>query len=139
MAKQDLEKPDLPWEDLLSSAGEAASRAYAPFSGFPVGAALLCPGGEVFSGCNVENSSFPLGICAERVALFAAVAAGKRKFRALALSIPGKRISTPCGACRQVLSEFCEDLPILVEARETGERRFFHLSSLFPHPFSLEP
>ena len=128
-----------PWEELLSSAGEAAARAYAPFSRFPVGAALLCAGGEIFPGCNVENSSYPLGICAERVALFSAVASGKREFRALALKIPGRRISTPCGACRQVLSEFCEDLPILVEAGETGERRLFRLAALLPHPFTLEP
>ena len=100
---------------------------------------MLCAGGEVFLGCNVENSSFPLGICAERTALFSAVAAGKREFLALALSVPGKRIPTPCGACRQVLSEFCDDLPILVEARGSGERRLYRLASLLPHPFSLEP
>ncbi len=139
MDEDKLKTGPFPWEELLSSARDAAARAYAPFSRFPVGAALLCAGGEVFAGCNVENSSFPLTICAERVALFAAVAAGKREFRALALRIPGSRISTPCGACRQVLSEFCEDLPILVEAGGTGERRLFRLAALLPNPFTLEP
>ncbi len=139
MKKDELVASGLPWEDLLASAEDVSSRAFAPFSGFSVGAALLCEDGKVFLGCNVENSSYPLAVCAERVALFSAVAAGRRTFRALALSVPGESPSTPCGACRQVLSEFCRDLPVVVEARGNRRRRLYHLASLLPDPFHLEP
>ena len=125
------------WEELLAAARQAARHAYAPYSGFPVGAALLAGGGRVYAGCNVENGSFPLGLCAERAALAAAVAAGVREFTALALSVPGPGISTPCGACRQVLHEFAPHLSILVEAREGGRRRHFELADLLPEPFIL--
>lgn len=109
---------------LLATAEEAAKCAYAPYSGVHVGAALLAENGEIFTGCNIENASYGLTICAERVALFSAVAKGIRSFSAIAVT------HTPCGACRQVLSEFGDMLIITKE----GTKR---LSELLPQAFSL--
>ncbi|NLE77535.1 MAG: cytidine deaminase [Chloroflexi bacterium] len=123
----------LPWEDLVAAAHEAIRRAYAPYSCYPVGAALLGRSGRVYTGCNVENASFPMSLCAERTAVCKAVADGERTYAALVvLSANG---GTPCGACRQVLREFCEDLPILVVSA-AGERRLFCLSQLLPQAFA---
>jgi cytidine deaminase len=96
----------LDWDALRAAALAVSLRAHAPYSKFQVGAALLCDDGRVFAGCNVENASFGLTICAERSALFAAVAAGAQRFVALALISSAQKPVTPCGACRQVLSEF---------------------------------
>jgi len=101
-------------KDLLKHAAEAAQRTYSPYSHFPVGAALLCDGGEIITGVNVENRSYGLTVCAERVAIFTALAAGKRTFLALAVACPAAGYPVPpCGACRQVLSEFCPpEMPV---------------------------
>lgn len=93
-------------EQLLVAAREAATRAYAPYSQFPVGAALLTDDGTVITGCNVENASYGLTVCAERTAVFSAAAAGHRTVRAVAVTAPRLAAVTPCGACRQVLNEF---------------------------------
>jgi len=101
-----MRKPD-PGE-LVSRAREAARNSYSPYSHFPVGAALLCSDGTVITGTNVENRSYGLACCAERSALFAAVSQGKREFSAVAVCCPGSdQPVSPCGACRQVLGEFC--------------------------------
>ncbi len=95
-------------EELLARAREAARFSYSPYSHFPVGAALLCADGSVVTGANVENRSFGLSNCAERSALFAAVSRGQRSFQAIAVVTPTAETPTsPCGACRQALSEFC--------------------------------
>ncbi len=93
-------------QSLLILAREVRAKAYAPYSNFPVGAALKARSGKIFYGCNVENLSFGLTCCAERNAVFAAVAAGEREFEAIAIVADSKEPVTPCGACRQVLAEF---------------------------------
>ncbi len=97
---------------LTESAFEARQKAYAPYSNFAVGAALRTKSGRIFCGCNVENLSFGLTICAERAAVFAAVAAGEREFEAIAIVADSVQPVTPCGACRQVLAEFAPSLPV---------------------------
>ncbi len=99
--------------DLLAAATTARARAYAPYSQFAVGAALECDDGTIVSGCNVENASYGLTMCAERTALFAAVASGRTRFRAIAVAGPPGVTTPPCGACRQVLAEFGRDLRVL--------------------------
>ncbi|HEY2955833.1 MAG TPA: cytidine deaminase [Candidatus Eisenbacteria bacterium] len=96
----------------MAEAARAREQAYAPYSGFPVGAALLTRGGRVVRGCNVENGSFGLSICAERNAVFKAVSEGERDFVAVAVTAGPKNNASPCGACRQVLREFSPDLVV---------------------------
>ncbi|MGC8838881.1 MAG: cytidine deaminase [Anaerolineae bacterium] len=123
----------LDWDRLVEAALDASQRAHAPYSRFPVGAALLGASGKVYTGCNVENVSFSLTVCAERTAVFKAVSEGEREFRALV--VYSRTGVTPCGACRQVLREFCEDLPDLVVSA-AGERRLYRLAELFPAAFA---
>src|SRR5271156_4430369 len=97
----------------MAAAHAAREHAYAPYSAFPVGAALLCEDGTVVGACNVENASYGLSLCAESAALASAVAAGKRRFTTLAIAGPPKGTCAPCGACRQVLVEFAPALRVL--------------------------
>ncbi len=123
-------------QNLIAAAVEARNRAYAPYSNFPVGAALLTKDGRIVTGCNVENSSFGLTTCAERVAVCNAVAAGCKDFAALAIATSGG--SPPCGACRQVLAEFCDELPmLLVDAVQHDSLKVYNLSRLLPDGFSI--
>jgi cytidine deaminase len=123
------------YEDLIAKAMEARKKAYAPYSHFAVGAALLAKSGRVYTGCNVENASYGLSICAERTAVFKAVSEGERDFEAIAV-VTEKGV-TPCGACRQVLMEFGEDIQVIV-ADEAGEYRVFGLQELLPEAFTPE-
>jgi cytidine deaminase len=127
---------DEEWDALIAAALQVRQYAHAPYSGWQFGAALLGKSGRVHVGCNVENASYGLTICAERSAVFAGVAAGEREF--LALVVAGKSAATsfPCGACRQVLAEFCDDLPILLVG-EDGSRLLTSLNELLPHAFRL--
>ena len=120
---------------LLDQAKSASEKAYAPYSGYKVGAALLCSDGTVFTGCNVENASYSLTICAERNAVFQAVAAGQRDFLALAIYVDGEVLFPPCGACRQVLAEFNPNLHILYANRLGSILR--DLDTLLPQAFTL--
>lgn len=124
------------WDALVEAAQGVRRNAYAPFSGWRFGAAIWGESGRIHVGCNVENSSYGLTICAERSAVFAAIAAGERKF--LALVVAGKEASGsyPCGACRQVLAEFCDDLPLLLIG-EDGSRRAVRLAELLPFTFRI--
>ncbi len=109
-----------------------------PYSNFHVGAALLCEDGSCFEGANVENLSFGLSICAERNAVATAVNAGHRRFTKIALASDGETSVPPCGACRQVLQEFCEDMDILLVDAD-GSWRNFRLADLMPEAFTSFP
>ncbi|RMH19899.1 MAG: cytidine deaminase [Acidobacteria bacterium] len=122
------------WQPLYDAALEARRRAYAPYSRFRVGAALLLADGTIASGCNVENRSYGLAICAERNAVAHAVARGQRDFRAIAVVTDVSPPAVPCGMCLETLTEFAPDLPILV-ANLDGERRQLTLRQLHPMPF----
>ncbi|MBL8438358.1 MAG: cytidine deaminase [Zoogloeaceae bacterium] len=123
--------------ELVEAAIEARKHAYAPYSNFPVGAAIRSANGRIYAGCNVENASFGLTMCAERIALFAALAGGERSFTNLALVGDAQEIS-PCGACRQVLAEFSPDLEIIM-SNVAGSAVRAALSELLPAPFVLKP
>lgn len=122
------------WAPLVRQAWAARERAYAPYSKFAVGAVILAGSGEVFSGCNVENVSFGLTICAERNAVTAAIQAGARNFLGIAIVADTETPVVPCGACRQFMAEFHPGLPIHVVGRD-GASRSWILSELLPSPF----
>ncbi len=122
---------------LIQHAARACRSAYAPYSNFHVGAALMTDDGEIFDGCNIENSSYSLTICAERTAVFKAVAAGKKKFRSIVVTSDDKGFITPCGACRQVLSEFSPKLEIILVTSK-GKKKITTLDKLFPTPPDLK-
>ncbi len=127
-------------KELITAAFDAMEKAYAPYSGYKVGAALLCKNGKVFTGCNIENASYTPTVCAERTAFFKAVSEGEREFEKIAV-VGGKDgyvtdTFMPCGVCRQVMTEFCEtDFTVLV-AKSADEYCRFTLEQLLPHGFS---
>ena len=122
-------------EELVAMAREAQKNAYAPYSGFPVGAAILTSDGTVFTGVNVENASYGLSVCAERNAVARAVDAGFRDFVAIAIVTDSEDPTMPCGVCRQVLWEFSHELEVIVEGR-SGRRVETTIRELFPRPFT---
>jgi cytidine deaminase len=117
--------------DLIDAAKSAMSNSYSPYSCFKVGAALLCNNGKIFTGCNIENVSYGLTICAERTAVFKAISEGYKEFDAIAIYSTSPKIAYPCGACRQVLIEFSQDMKIILSEEISCE-----LLDLIPHPFS---
>lgn len=119
---------------LEAQALSARERAYAPYSNYRVGAAIESASGEVFTGANVENASYSLTICAERVAVCAAVAAGVREFSRIAVATESAEPAAPCGACRQVLWELCGDISVTL-VNPAGRQRTLRLSELLPHAF----
>ena len=126
------------WDALIAAATAARANAYAPYSRFPVGAALLMEDGSIWAGANIENCIPALSVCAERNAMTAAASAGLRKPRAVAVITDTSPPARPCGLCRQTLSEFAEDLPILLTNLQ-GEREETTLSRLLPDRFFLSP
>jgi cytidine deaminase len=122
---------------LVELARAAREKAHAPFSNFKVGAALSTETGEIFTGCNIENASYGLTMCAERVAIFKAVSEGSKKFTQLAVIGDAKNLTPPCGACRQIIWEFCGDIPITLANLE-GETRVFQMSDLLPEAFDAK-
>lgn len=119
---------------LCAAAQAMLERSYAPYSHFPVGAALECADGSVFTGCNIENAAFSPSICAERTAVAKAVSEGHRDFVRIAVAGSTEQFCPPCGVCRQVLSEFAPDLEIIA-LNGRGEQRRFTLRELLPHSF----
>ena len=128
-------------EELIRLAKEARSRAYMPYSGFSVGAALLCRNGKVYQGCNIENAAYGPSVCAERVAVFKAVYDGERAFEAIAV-VGGRAgaavtgLCPPCGVCRQVLREFCGPDLMIYLAGEDDRYEAYSLDEMLPHSFS---
>ena len=122
--------------ELIELAKKAMQNAYAPYSKFKVGAAVLTKNGKVYTGCNVENSSYGLTMCAERVAVFKAVSEGEREFYKIAIVSSAGKKTFPCGACRQVLYEFSDNMEIILE--EDGEIYKTSLKDLFPEGFRLK-
>lgn len=127
------------WNELLQRAAKAREEAYCPYSGFAVGAALLCADGAVYAGCNIENAAYGVSNCAERTAFFRAVSEGRREFSAIAVvggkqGRPVEEFCAPCGVCRQVMAEFCEpDFDILLTDGKSIQR--LSLEELLPHSF----
>jgi cytidine deaminase len=120
---------------LLERAKQASAQAYVPYSGYRVGSAVRCKDGSIYSGCNIENASFSLTICAERTAIFKAVSEGNREFSAIAIYVDSDKIFPPCGACRQVISEFAPDMVVIyANHNETIEST---ISELLPGAFRL--
>ncbi|MGO9096195.1 MAG: cytidine deaminase [Bryobacteraceae bacterium] len=119
---------------LFEAALAARNHAHAPFSGFQVGAALEEDSGRIHTGCNVENATYGLTICAERVAVFKAISEGARKFRRIAVAADTGTLTPPCGACRQILWEFCGDIEVILVNLE-GRSESLRLKDLFPRPF----
>lgn len=126
------------FEQLIAAARGAAKHAYNPYSHYAVGAALLAEDGIIYTGCNVENASYGLTNCAERLAVFKAVSDGRRNFKALVIAAgTSGKIGTPCGACRQVLAEFCTpDMPVVCVPLEGSGEISLTLGELLPHHFS---
>jgi cytidine deaminase len=120
---------------LIAAAQAAMTRAYAPYSGFRVGSALQADDGRVFDGCNVENSSFPAGICAERSAIANAVVSGARAFSTIVVATEADQPTPPCGICRQVLVEFAPEMTV-ISVTAGGARAQWSLRDLLPAPFT---
>ena len=119
---------------LIEAAKQARENAHAPYSNFRVGAALRSASGRIFGGCNVENATYGLTMCAERVAIFKAVSEGERGFSAIAVVTDTEVLTPPCGACRQLIWEFCGDIPVSL-ATLKGKIEVIQMRELFPRPF----
>ena len=123
--------------DVLGEAAlKARENAFSPYSNFKVGAALEDAEGRIHTGCNVENASYGLTVCAERVAIFKAISEGVRNFRRIAVAADTETLTPPCGACRQILWEFCGDIEILL-VNPKGKTETVRLSTLFPRAFDM--
>ena len=122
------------YEELVNAAIRARETAIAPYSHFPVGAAIETTLGKIYSGCNIESSSYGLTLCAERVALFKALSEGERQFSAIAIATAVDRFCPPCGACRQVLWDFARDITVILLSL-SRKIDIMKMSDLFPHAF----
>jgi cytidine deaminase len=123
-------------DPLVEAAQQVRENAYAPFSNFRVGAALEDEAGRVFAGCNVENATYGLTVCAERVAVYKALSEGSNTFRRMVVVADTDALTPPCGACRQILWEFCGDIEVVL-ANLQGQTEHFRMRDLFPRPFDV--
>lgn len=123
------------YDKLSQKAIEAKKLALSPYSNFRVGAALLTEDDKLYLGCNIETSSYSLTICAERTAVFKAISEGERKFKAIAIASDAEDFISPCGACRQVMSDLCGDIDVIM-LNSKGEKRIEKMSTLLPYAFS---
>jgi cytidine deaminase len=124
-------------DGIIGAATEARDCALAQFSNFCVGAALESDDGRVFTGCNIESAAYELTMCAERVTIWKALSEGARKFSRIAVVADTERLTPPCGACRQIIWEFCGDIPVVL-ANLRGRTQTFQMSELLPHPFDAD-
>jgi len=122
------------YEALIAAARQTRENAHAAYSNFRVGAALRATSGRIFGGCNVENATYGLTVCAERVAIFKAISEGERGFDAIAVVTDADSLTPPCGACRQLIWEFCGDIPVVL-ANLKGKSEVLAMRDLFPKPF----
>jgi cytidine deaminase len=122
------------YESIIAAAKSARENAHAAYSNFRVGAGLRATSGRIFGGCNVENATYGLTICAERVAIFKAISEGERGFDAIAVVTDTDALTPPCGACRQIIWEFCGDVPVIL-ANLKGKVEIIVMKDLFPKPF----
>ena len=122
------------FESLITAARSARENAHAAYSNFRVGAGLRATSGRIFGGCNVENATYGLTVCAERVAIFKAISEGERGFDAIAVVTDTDALTPPCGACRQLIWEFCGDVPVIL-ANLKGKVEIVAMKDLFPKPF----
>jgi len=125
------------YDALIRAAQRAMKNAHAPYSKFLVGAAVQTESGEIYSGCNIENSSYSLTICAERVALFKAVSESHRKFKAIAVAASAKDFVSPCGACRQVIHDLGGNIDVIL-TNSRGATKLLKMNDLLPFPFDSE-
>lgn len=126
------------WEFLVNKALEARDNAYVPYSNFRVGAAVLTVDEKIFTGCNVENSSYGATICAERTAIVKAVSAGESELIAIAIASDSSSLTFPCGICRQVISEFVNEDTKFICSNKNGEYKIYNMDELLPHAFSKD-
>ena len=124
-------------EKLIGAANIGRERAFAPYSNFQVGAAVETADGEIYIGCNIESASYGLTVCAERVAIWKAVSEGKKEFRAIAVVVNTEEFTPPCGACRQIIWEFCHDIPVIL-ANLKGESEVVQMKELLPRAFDTK-
>ncbi len=121
-------------EKLITAAKAARLRAHEPYSHFKVGAAVETISGQIIAGCNIENATYGLTVCAERVAIFKAISEGHKKFARIAVVADTEKLTPPCGACRQIIWEFCGDIEVVL-ANLKGKTKSFRTRKLFPNPF----
>lgn len=129
-----MSEPDARFDPLISAARTAREHAHAPFSNFRVGAAVRAKSGRIFTGCNIENATYGLTLCAERVAVFKAISEGERGFDAVAVVADTDSLTPPCGSCRQILWEFCGDAEVVLSNLQ-GKVERYRMSALLPKPF----
>lgn len=121
-------------EELIKAAADARERAYAPYSNFRVGAAVEAESGDIYIGCNVESASYGLTVCAERVAIWKGISCGEKRFTRIAVVVDTEELTPPCGVCRQIIWEFCGDVPVILSNLD-GKSEIIRMSDLLPRAF----